>query len=176
MGKWEKIATGGGFFTYFIVMRLLGFPPNLLFGLVSRSAIIPMVPNDQGQLQQDLDFNSINCTFDPYAPNLGCYAFQTPCTSSNIGSILPNWLSTINSQVDLRGVYSTCLNGAYVPQLTFPPVTEVLDTWSHISGNYVRYTTETIFYAQSAYFVTVVMVQWSNVFACKSRKVKFKII
>lgn len=40
-----------------------------------------------------------------------------------------------------------------------------------MSGYNVAYTTEAIFYAQSSYFVTVVMVQWSNVFACKSRKV-----
>ena len=36
----------------------------------------------------------------------------------------------------------------------------------------MRYTTEALFYAQSAYFVTIVLVQWSNIFACKSRKVK----
>lgn len=56
-----------------------------------------------------------------------------------------------------------------MPDFVFP--LDVLDTVSHISGNRVAYTTETIFYAQSSYFVTVVMVQWSNVFACKSRKV-----
>lgn len=48
-----------------------------------------------------------------------------------------------------------------------------MGTVSPITGQRVAYTTESIFYAQSAYFVTVVMVQWSNVFACKSRKVKF---
>jgi len=34
----------------------------------------------------------------------------------------------------------------------------------------VYFTTEALFYAQSGYFVTIVMIQWSNVFACKSRK------
>ena len=32
------------------------------------------------------------------------------------------------------------------------------------------YSTEALKYAQSSYFVAVVMVQWSNIFACKCRK------
>lgn len=78
-------------------------------------------------------------------------------------------MSTINNQIDLRGVYSTCVNGRYVPDFVFP--LDILNTYSSISKANVAYTTETVFYAQSSYFVTVVMVQWSNVFACKSRKV-----
>ncbi len=46
-----------------------------------------------------------------------------------------------------------------------------LDTTSSYLGSPVAFTTEALFYAQSGYLVTVVMVQWSNVFACKSRKV-----
>lgn len=60
-------------------MRLYGFPPNLLFGLVSKPAIIPQTLDAQGQYQQDIYFNSNQCTFDQFAPNLGCYAFRTPC-------------------------------------------------------------------------------------------------
>ena len=44
-GQMGEIATAGGFFTYFVVMQLYGFPPNLLFGLVSKPAIIPQVIN-----------------------------------------------------------------------------------------------------------------------------------
>lgn len=47
----------------------------------------------------------------------------------------------------------------------------MLHTTSTITKRDVAFTTEAIFYAESAYFVTIVMVQWSNVFACKSRKV-----
>lgn len=54
---------------------------------------------------------------------------------------------------------------------TWPPFESTIPTISPISGHYVSFTTETIFYAQSGYFVTIVMIQWSNVFACKSRKV-----
>ena len=58
----------------------------------------------------------------------------------------------------------------YKQIFTWP--TDVLGTISPISNLPVAYTVEALYYAQSAYFVTVVMVQWSNVFACKSRKVK----
>lgn len=170
-GQMGEIATAGGFFTYFIVMRLYGFPPNLLFGLVSKPAIIPQTYNtNTGQFEQNIYFNSKDCTFDQFAPNLGCSAFLVPCQDNYIQQIgFPNWLSTINNQIDLRGVYSKCVNGRYVPDMVFP--LDVLNTYSNISKANVAYTTETIFYAQSSYFVTVVMVQWSNVFACKSRKV-----
>ena len=174
-GQMGEIATAGAFFTYFVTMRLYGFPPNILFGLVNQNAIVPYTYNDDGVLEKNFNFNSNECTFDQFAPNLGCYAFRHPCNEKEdiASNGFPNWLSTINNQLDLRGVYSDCVNGYYVPRFVFP--LDVVNTYSHISGNYVPYTTEAIFYAQSAYFVTVVMVQWSNVFACKSRKVPFSI-
>ena len=151
-------------------MRLYGFPSNILFGLVSQPTIIPYTLNSDGQLEQNVYFNSADCTFDQFAPDLGCSAFLHPCKDEYIANIgFPNWLSTVNNQIDLRGVYSTCVNGRYVPKFVFP--LDVLNTYSYVSGANVAYTTESLFYAQSAYFVTVVMVQWSNVFACKSRKV-----
>lgn len=146
-------------------MRLYGFPPNLLFGLVSRPSIIPVVNG-----QQDTYYNT-PYTYDALAPNLGCPAFPYPCNQNNIQNGFPDWLSTLNSKLDVRGLYSNCVNGSYTPQMVFPPPDQVHYTFSHITGYPVAYTTESIFFAQSAYFVTVVMVQWSNVFACKSRKV-----
>ncbi len=88
--------------------------------------------------------------------------------------------------IDLRYAYVTCCadNVSYCspfPQVSTstssawptPNVTDqnVLWTTSSISGQYVMFTTEALYYAQSGYFVTIVMIQWSNVFACKSRKV-----
>jgi sodium/potassium-transporting ATPase subunit alpha len=81
----------------------------------------------------------------------------------------------VNNNIDLRAVYVTCTDSFktlnFTSQFTWPPWENVVKTVSTVSKNYVAYTTETIFYAQSGYFVTIVMVQWSNVFACKSRKV-----
>lgn len=92
----------------------------------------------------------------------------------------PNWLSTINAQIDLRAFYVKCGYDSITKQNTFirlvPDMPEVLGTSSSYTGAPVAYTTEALYYAQSGYFVTVVMVQWSNVFACKSRKVIFYFI
>ena len=105
------------------------------------------------------------------SPKYICHPFnQNNAFSENF----PNWLSTINAQIDLRGFYVSCgsLNG----QNTFNRIIPEQDTLGSISSytnTPVAFTTEALYYAQSGYFVTVVMVQWSNVFACKSRKVHF---
>lgn len=124
-------------------MRLYGFTPQILFHLVSRATATPQVLNDN-KTAYVYDYNyNIPYTFDSTADDLGCPAFLTPCELKYIQkSAFPSWLSTINSAVDLRGVYSTCSNttdSVYVPLITWP--SDVLDTYSHISKNYVRYTT-----------------------------------
>lgn len=108
---------------------------------------------------------------------------QYVCNSANKGNAFsadfPNWLSTINADIDLRAFYVECeklKNGNWGYKRLVPDQDEVLDTLSSYTGNPVAYTTEALYYAQSGYFVTVVMVQWSNVFACKSRKVIFYFI
>ena len=122
-------------------MRLYGFPPSILFGLVNKPAIIPVTFNEEtGNFEDNVNFNSPDCTFDQFSPKLGCFAFPFPCTPGDIQVIgFPNWLSTINNQVDLRGVYSTCVNGRYVPDFVFP--LDVLNTQSPISVQNVAYTT-----------------------------------
>lgn len=88
----------------------------------------------------------------------------------------PDWISPLNNKMDLRAFYQTVTVNSlgasvYTPKFTWPSGDAVLGTVSTITKQKVQFTTESIFYAQSAYFVTIVMVQWSNVFACKSRKV-----
>jgi len=46
-------------------------------------------------------------------------------------------------------------------------------TSSRVIGNTACYSTDAVKWAQSVYFVCIVMLQWSNVFACKSRKMSF---
>ncbi len=104
------------------------------------------------------------------------YACDPMNKSNAFSAEFPNWLSTINANVDLRGFYVKCVGSTpstYAYERIIPDQNEVLDTMSSYTGNPVAYTTEALYYAQSGYFVTVVMVQWSNVFACKSRKVTF---
>jgi len=181
-GQMGEIATAGGFFTYFLVMQLYGFPSSIVFSLLSKAAVNPINPTTG-----KIDINYNNNYYEFVGPTTTA---PTTVTSSPFGNPyipltasqgtyntdFPNWLSTINNQLDLRGFYLTncgptgksSING-YCMMFDWP--TTFLDTVSSITKRRVAFTTETIFYAQSAYFVTIVMVQWSNVFACKSRKV-----
>lgn len=172
-GQMGEIATAGGFFTYFVVMRLYGFYPGQLFGLVNMATANPYSWIN-GQLQSNANYN-IPYTFDiGNAVNFGCPALLTPCTRAPVTNIgFPNWLATTNANVDLRAFFSTCDDDTGLYRQVFQWPTDVLGSISPISGLPVAFTVESLFYAQSAYFVTVVMVQWSNVFACKSRKVIF---
>lgn len=125
-------------------MRLYGFTPQILFHLVSRPTATPQIFNNKTNVF-DYDYNyNTKYVYDSTADNLGCDALLTPCEMKYIQkSAFPSWLSTINSAVDLRGIYSTCSNTTdsyYVPVITNWP-SDVLDTQSHISGTFVRYTT-----------------------------------
>lgn len=97
-----------------------------------------------------------------------------PCTNYKSVAGFPDWLSLSNSKVDLRTAFLTCnSDGWFTPAVTFPKNCYKYPQHSSISGSPICFTTEALYYAQSAYFATVVLVQWSNIFACKSRKASF---
>lgn len=180
-GQMGEIATAGGFFTYFITMAVYGFDYSLIFFLLSVNAVNPIV---NGAV--DTNFNG-PYTYDPNAVNFGntnIPANSQDLSSDNFNTNFPDWISTLNNKLDLRGWYLVANDGkqktlcsispgTYCQAFNWPGPDSVLSTVSTITNMPVAYTTEAIFYAQSAYFVTIVMVQWSNVFACKSRKVSF---
>ena len=169
-----EIATAGGCFTYFVIMQVYGFNYGNIFFLLSVPAVNP-VSNPSVANSVDLTINTwytynasvVNPPYNnPYLPTIQSNATYT--------TTFPDWISTLNNELDLRGFYlNACASGpgGYCPAITWPAPSAVLNTTSCITGYPVAYTTESIFYAQSGYFVTIVMVQWSNVFACKSRKV-----
>jgi sodium/potassium-transporting ATPase subunit alpha len=183
-GNMGEIATCGGFFTYNIIMQSYGFPFEIYFELLSKQAYI----NSTGITFNTYLGNPAD-TFNRNAPYLGytndggisSTYFDGACDTTKLkaNQNYPNWLSLVNNNIDLRAVYVTCCSNApsnnYCPQFSWPPFSSTIPTISPISGHYVAFTTETIFYAQSGYFVTIVMIQWSNVFACKSRKVFFSL-
>ena len=140
-----------------------------MFGLVSVPAY---------NQANDANYNQDNA-FDPnQAQNpLNMYnsGMVYPCTNYKSVAGFPDWLSLSNSKVDLRTAFLTCnSDGWFTPAVTFPKNCYKYPQHSSISGSPICFTTEALYYAQSAYFATVVMVQWSNIFACKSRKVKIK--
>lgn len=67
-GQMGEIATAGGFFTYFIVMDMYGFPPSIVFFLLNQAAVNPV--NDQGNV--DINFNTKSCTYTPNNLHDGC--------------------------------------------------------------------------------------------------------
>lgn len=116
--------------------------------------------------------------FDLSSPTLGATNYFTNNCQEALGNNLkantgfPYWLSTNNNLVDLRVAFVECCAPGSVdfcPQFTWP--THYLTSTSPVSGHQAAFTTEALYYAQSGYFVTIVMIQWSNVFSCKSRKV-----
>jgi len=114
-------------------------------------------------------------SYPDYYSNLACHSIDGILLTKN--NNFPYWLSTINSMVDLRVTLVKCCadNTANYCALfdTWPSAPNYLTDTSSASGVMTAFTTEALFYAQSAYFTSVVMVQWSNVFTCKSRKVYF---
>jgi sodium/potassium-transporting ATPase subunit alpha len=175
-GQMGEIATAGGFFTYFVTMEVFGFNSNIIFNLLSIQTINPVT----NQTNNSVD-NTINnwYQYDVTAPGFGSPNIPILASSATFSKNFPDWISTLNNKMDLRGFYQKNCGGdkgninGYCPIFTWP--TDYLHTVSTITKKEVAFTTESIFYAQSAYFVTIVMVQWSNVFACKSRKVQFSL-
>lgn len=177
-GQMGEIATAGGFFTYFVVMEIYGFESSTVFNLLSIPAVNPV--NSNGKV--DLSINDWY-KFEVASTAAGPFnnPYLPPASKAVLNTEFPNWLSPLNNALDVRGFYlstsaSECAGkqiiDGYCQHFTNWPTT-YLHTVSPITKQEVAFTPETIFYAQSAYFVTIVMVQWSNVFACKSRKVNF---
>jgi len=162
-------------------MEIHGFTPSTVFFLLSNKAVVPINPNTN---QTDINFNGEYTYVQPaFGPNpitttsqpFGNPYIPTFAANATFSKSFPNWLADVNNKLDLRGFYLTnCGNVAnsingYCQIFDWP--TSFLTKVSPISGSKIAFSTETIFYAQSSYFVTIVMVQWSNIFACKSRKV-----
>ena len=179
-GNMGEIATCGGFFTYNLVMSCYGFPFSIYFELLSKKAYVSTLVS--GGTTYNGVLGDPATIFNPNAADLGYSGYLAlPCDggpgSFSSNDNFPDWLSLNNNALDLRAVYVQCCpppnQANFCTQFTWPAYDTLVQTHSPISKNYVPYTTETIFYAQSGYFVTIVMIQWSNVFACKSRKVRF---
>jgi len=127
-----EIATAAAFFTYFVIMEVYGFSPNTLFFLLTNDPMLPIDPTNVNVINP----TTINYTFqDPSNANftynfvasdnvvnsngLGFYNSNTIaapsllCGNANnknnaFSGDFPNWLSTINGQIDLRGFYVSC--------------------------------------------------------------------
>jgi len=146
-------------------MNAYGYPTSQLFGMLSLDAYNPYSNNSYNN---HYGFVSVSTPSNLFygAPS---FDGKTNCTQYPPVENYPNWLSTVNDQVDLRQVFLKCnaTTGLFQQVVQWGAC---YDTTSPISGQPVCYSTEALYYAQSGYFSTVVLIQWSNIFACKSRK------
>ena len=155
------------FFNYFTVLYGMGFAPFTVF---------------QMQFQNYANFPVEPTEFRPNAPDLG-----NPMLTGENGSALNPypyiWGGTGDQFFDMRYIYvnydettksfkpafgewNTPDHGQSMCQFT------LMDSELTGAGQLTNpcFKIEAIYFAQSAYFVGVVIGQWTNVFACKQRK------
>jgi hypothetical protein len=113
-----EIATCGGFFTYNVIMTCYGFPFNIYYELLSKTAYIP---------GKNVFYNTVvsGAYLDPSIaanenlPNYNTMGFtnyyapgscSTPGNNDNFiaNDNYPDWVSGVNGSVDLRAVYVQC--------------------------------------------------------------------
>ena len=147
-------------------MDIYGFSSTTLFFLLGNDVLLPIDTTVTPTLQNGVfvytyqnpnnadfvyTFNGADTTVGP--TGLGYFGTDTiaspqfSCAPQNSGnafsSSFPNWLSTINGQIDLRGFYVGCsryANGTYYYN-RFIPDSPTLDTTSSYLGSPVAFTT-----------------------------------
>lgn len=137
-GQMGEIATAAAFFTYFVIMEVYGFSPQTLFFLLSNDVMLPITgvksgagltagnvvynfadpnsvdffytynANDQSTGSNGLGYYGTSETTNSIAdPNYFCSNSQNK--QNGFSDNFPNWLSTINGQIDLRGFMVKCV-------------------------------------------------------------------
>jgi sodium/potassium-transporting ATPase subunit alpha len=149
-------------YAYFMVFNDFGFPPSQLL----LTANLPSYTSNPGDI-----YNPSHPTFG----NSYLYAnYQTTCPSTSDANYnMVDWVYLQSAQYDLRVIMLKCsvVNGKAV-------FSQAIQSWgtcnvqqiSPYTNKPVCYTTEACKYAQTAYFIGIVMGQIINVFTCKTRK------
>lgn len=160
------IATAAGFMAYFTVMYHYGFTMAGLFGMCEYPAY-PRPPNKSA-------FNPL--LFNLGNPMLGPATFNPANNCKNYNMYLfemtdeVDWVWINDAEYDMRNYLVKCnANGFWEPQFNFQKTCQAAQdghNTSPISNWNICYTTEGLKYAQSAYFIAIVLVQWSNIICC----------
>lgn len=137
---------------YFIVMNDYGFKPLTLVFLNLQFGTVPD-PGDQ---------------YDPLsAPHYG----NSNYGNENYKLDALAWGSNEGSSMDLRLFYVTYPPSSWSP-CRYPPKDDSYPShWrtSTFTGSQICYTSEALFYAQTAYFISIIITQWANCIICKTR-------
>ncbi|KAL4447137.1 hypothetical protein ABPG74_013989 [Tetrahymena malaccensis] len=163
-----EIACAAGFIGYFVCFNYFGFPVKSLFGQAVFSGYRPPEGDfksyDGGNPYYNRDLEKItqgDCNKNFEAAQKLVYTID--------------WSLVDDGKYDLRKAYLKCNSeGKWVPTVAWSDCdVDSNHTYSVITGVTACYNTDAIKWAQSVYFVCIVVVQWSNIFACKSRKMSF---
>ena len=140
-----------GMVVYFIVMNDYGFKPYTLLGMNLLSGYVPNADD----------------IYDPTLPgfnntNYGKEDYQLESLA---------WGSNEGTSLDLRLFYTQLKPEAWAPCLYDPADESIPKHWRISDFTHVQicYTSEALFYAQTAYFISIIMTQWANCIICKTR-------
>ncbi|EGR34406.1 K antiporter P-type alpha subunit family protein, putative [Ichthyophthirius multifiliis] len=170
------LAIGGGFLAYFTVFNQLGFPIKSLFGLAIEKGVLRP---PKGDFQEG--FGCKNCLNDDCAYFNGNFMQKKAYNCMQDLDLLKGqkewdfkWLSNEFGDYDLRKSLIFCdeKSGKWTPKIKWGKCNTSMFI-SPVSGNTACFTTEALKYAQTAWFCSVVLFQFSNVICLKGRKTSF---
>lgn len=138
------IQASAGFYTYFIVMNDYGFKPATLFGLVIKES---RMPNDTD-------------VYNPLMANKG----NTGTGDEDVF----DWLTDADAEVDLRLFYNN-LDVDEWSQCRWDENAPEFWRRNTFEDREICYTSEALRYAQTAYLVSIVVVQWGDLMISKTR-------
>ena len=170
------IQTCGGFITYFLVMNDFGFSPASLIQLI----IKPYLPHNDGDVYDPNHefFGNTNVKCDAAGQLVAIVAPEgkdeiTDKTLKIAGYTL-DWLFTTDINQDTRMGFLSNNCAAAAGAIKVMPLVEFatcnIFQISPISGRPVCFSTEALKYAQTSFFFSIVITQFSNNLSCKTRK------
>lgn len=174
-GQTGIVQATGGFVCYCIVMNDFGFNVYHLFNSVLRKIIVPY-PTDQFDPNHEF-FGNNNAhipenTDEVRAINTDDAFYKGVSDDDNSEGVYVDWLFTKHQSVDLRMGFLEVRDKKVVHSIKFNPC-KVYQI-SPVSHREVCYTTEALKYAQTSFFFSIVISQFFNSLACKTRKISVK--
>ena len=146
------VQAAAGFFTYFTIMNDYGFKPGTLFGLAG----------EEGWHPEDSDI---------YDPTDAACKGNSNCNPEGSGKEILDMVTPRQSALDVRLFFIDRDPEEWAPCRWTRGVDDVphFYTTSNVSSNDICWTVEALYYAQSGYLITIVVVQWSDLMICKTR-------
>jgi sodium/potassium-transporting ATPase subunit alpha len=162
----------GGFLSYFIIMQDFGFPWQSLYRL---GLAVAFQPGPTDVWDPSAPFNGMtNQQFIDYCTN--CQDSKGPCDPNDLPSDatsgIPDWIYNQNSTVDLRLAFLQC-NNNHQPLTTLVDGSCAVPQISARTGLPVCFSTEALKYAQTGFYLSVALCQFSLIFVVKTRRQSF---